>query len=589
MSLWDSVTRLLAIEPMQERSIDSFTDHPGLTEQLAAVQGLQPRPWRVAGIREAMGVPAIFGAVNLISNLTGSLSMKALRGEVEMAPADRPRVIVRPDPFTIPREFYRGTTYNIATRGEAWWWIAARDIDDQPISVLNVNPAELTVTEDPRDLRYPIIEWRGVRMKNDDMRQLVYMREPGSLRGVGPLQLCGAAISVAVESQEWAANFFAEGGTPSIHAKSLVDIDDDEADTIKTKIATRDANTPIVTGPNIDLKEFGVNVQGAQMLEARSRSVGDVAVMFNIPGTLLEYVVSGSSLTYQNVGSEFEKLLRQCLRPNYIETIEQTMTDLLPRTIVARMNTEALTLADIKTRYEVYGVGIDKGIIDAAEARRFEGLAPGDVENAAVPFSPPQAIPERLPIQLRSQGDFRCTGCGKKLAEAAGPGTRIRCRCGVTNVSEAVELEERSFDDKLLMIAAMQLRSVPSTDVRIEDGAIRVDVSPPPPAEVNVTVPEREVHVTVEAPAPAVVNVAAAEPSVVNIEPAVVNVTTPEVRVDVQPADIHVDAPVVNIPETVVNVPRQAAPIVNVMVPDPKPTTKTAERDPSGRWTIKEN
>jgi hypothetical protein len=221
MAFWDRVKLMLATQPiladqgmLETRAIDSFVDHPGLTEQLLAVQGLTDRPWRAAGLREALGVPAIFGAVTLISNVVGSLTMRALRNEIEIPPDDRPRVIVRPDPFTIPREFYRQTAYNMATRGEAWWWIAARDIDGNAISVLNVNPAEVTVTRDERDLRYPIIEWAGRRMPNADMRQLVYQRDSGGLRGYGPLQICGAAISVAVEAQEWAANFYAGGGNP---------------------------------------------------------------------------------------------------------------------------------------------------------------------------------------------------------------------------------------------------------------------------------------------------------------------------------------------------------------------------------------
>ena len=114
------------------------------------------------------------------------------------------------------------------------------------------------------------------------------------------------------------------------------------------------------------------------------------------------------------------------------------MSDLLTRSTVARFNTAALTLADIKTRYDVYGVGIDKGIIDVPEARRFEGLAPGDVENAAVPFSPPQAVPSTIPV-MRTAEPVRCNGrrmrgmvltkCNRLLAEQ-GPFTGTCPRCG---------------------------------------------------------------------------------------------------------------------------------------------------------------
>ena len=171
-------------------------------------------------------------------------------------------------------------------------------------------------------------------MRNEDFRQLIYAREPpGFLRGSGPLQLCGAAISVAVEAQEWAANFFAGGGYPSVDLHSLVDLSEDEAAKLKAQWIETPSNMPKVTNPSLEVKEFGANPQAASMMQSREYQNGEVARMFNIPGTLLDYAVAGSSLTYQNVGSEFENLLRRCLRPNYLEVIEQTMSDFLVRSI----------------------------------------------------------------------------------------------------------------------------------------------------------------------------------------------------------------------------------------------------------------
>ena len=456
MSVFDAVRSFFTLEPQQPlrtrtELATGFDEWPDLSTQIANIRRFSsPGPYRQATVQQALGVPAIFGAVNLIANLTGSMSMKAMRNEVELAPAERPRLIVRPDPFTIPREFFRSTAYNLASRGEAWWWAAVRDGDGQAVSLLNIPPNEVTVDEDPKDLRYPIIKWRGKVMRNEDFRQLVYSREPGALRGIGPLQMCGAAISVAVESQLWAANFFA-GGNSAIWVKVNTSLSGDPTDPdgvdgtaevqrFLDQWMAKDANTPRITDDTVeDIKELNLNPQGAQMLEARSYQNSEVAVMFNIPGTILDVAISGQSLTYQNVGSEFENLLRRCLRPNYLEVMEQTMTDFLTRSTVARFNTEFLTLADVKTRYEVYGLGIEKGIIDAEEARRFEGLAPGDVENAPVPLAPPQAIPSAL--QMRSEvrceamvtkrrsGVTRMTTCGKLLStDGTRPSYCPRCK-----------------------------------------------------------------------------------------------------------------------------------------------------------------
>ena len=464
MALWDAVTNLLALRPvLQERAIDSFVDHPGLTEQLMAVQGLTPRPWRAAGLKEALGVPSIHRAVTLISNTVGMLSLNAYRKGARLDDDDRPRIIVRPNPFTTPRDFFRDTAYNMATRGEAWWWVAARDADGAALSLLPVNPAEVSVTEDPLDLRYPIIEWRGRKMRNEDMVQITLMREAGSLRGYGPLQLCGAAVSVAVEAQEWAANFFAYGGYPNIWIKAAGDLSggDDgmdpdglsEAQRLKAQWMETAPNTPKVTDDGIEsIEQFDPNPQGAQMLDAREYQNGDTARMFGIPGSLLDYSVSGSSLTYQNLEQEMTKFLRTCLIPNYLAPIEQAISDQLTRSTIAKFHVEEVNRADIKTRYEVYEIGTRSGVLPVELAQEMEGIVPGNLENAPTPLASPAAIPTSLPIEQRALGEVfsfqpkqpestevRCDGlrllrgryakCNRKLAER-GPfvGACPRCK-----------------------------------------------------------------------------------------------------------------------------------------------------------------
>lgn len=418
LEAWDS--------PVQARSIDSFLDHPGLTEQIAAALGFSARPWRVAGIKEALGVPAINRAVRLLSNLGGSLSMEAFRKGSKLDDDDRPRVIVRPDPFKTPRDFYRNTIYNMATRGEAWWWIAMRDMDDQALSILNVPPQEVRVEEDPNDLLKPKIYWRDRLMRNEDMRQITLMQEPGELRGYGPLQVCGAAVSIAVESQEWAANFFAAGGYPNIWIKAAGDLsggrdgeptaeDDDwmsEVDRLKAQWIETAPNTPRITDEGIiDIKQFDPNPQGSQMLSARDFQNGDAARMFGIPGAILEYSTAGSSLTYQNLAEILTTLLRTTLLPDYLEPVEQTMSDLLTRSTVARFNVKGINRADIKTRADVYKTMIESGVMTPEMAQEEEGYLPGDVETAPVPLAVPQAIPTSLPVQVRSEpSELRCDG-----------------------------------------------------------------------------------------------------------------------------------------------------------------------------------
>ena len=439
-------------ERVQARSL-SLNSFPDLDTQLLAVQGITNRPWHGASIREALGTPAIFRAVTLISSTTGSLAMEGYRNGIRLSDARTPKLIKRPDPFRIPRDFYRDTAYDLATRGEFWWWIAARDIDNSPLSLIRVPPWEVTVTPNDRDRLRPTIKWFDREMRREDMRHGTFLLDDTGYRGVGPLQLCGAAASVAVESQFWAANFYA-GGKPSYLIKARGSLSEDpetarhEADTLRDQIMGRDPNTPMVVDDGIeDVKDFPVDPQGSQMLEARESNKGDAANMFGIPGALLEYGRPGSSLTYQNIAEVFTLFVKTCLAPLYLEPIEQHLSDLLPRSTVARFNVKGFERADVKTRWEVYQLaaailGTDEA---AALAREGEGLSPGDVEFVPIPFAPPQAIPTRLPIEHRT-GEVRCDGrrllrglikpCGKLLAEA-GPFIGTCPRCGKEHMAAA--------------------------------------------------------------------------------------------------------------------------------------------------------
>lgn len=512
MSLLGGFARFLAIEPAQPVNYSlPQSEFPPMDVQLHRVlsrSGTRSGP----SIVQALSVPAIYRAVTLIANTVGALSLEAYRQGVRLEQPEAPRLIVRPNPFTVPREFYRDTSYSMATRGEAWWWIAARDSDDAALSLYPMPAHEVKVEVDERDLLRPKITWRDRRMRNEDVVQIVMSREPGALRGTGPLQACGASVSVAVEAQGWAADFFAAGGAPSVVIKSAVGLSEDEALTLKGQWNESPPNTARVIDPSIEsVEDFSMDPAKAQLTDTRRYSNGEAAQMFGIPGSLLDHFEPGASLTYQNVSQEYDKFVRACLWVNYLEPIEQAMSDLLTRATVARFNLDGLLRADIKTRYDVYESGVSKsGMLSVEEARRMEGLAPGDVERAPVPLAPPQAIPDRLPIQLRSAAEVRCASCGWLLAEMASPPYRFRCRKCKAITEDATVL--RSADAPVapeLHITIPLAITTPGTV--IERGAVQVEA-----AQVTHTIEAGAVQVTNDvAPAATYVEMA---PAVVGVD-----------------------------------------------------------------------
>ena len=416
------------VGPIETRSLDAY---PSYEQQMQAVwnRHRQARPWRPATVTEATGVPAIFSAISLIADTVGSLSLEAFRRGVLLNSDEAPRLVQRPNPLSTPRAFFRDTAYYLATRGEAWWWIARRDIDDAAISLFPVPPWEITVVANDRDRLQPTIKWGDKKIDNEDIRQITYLPGDDGLRGVGPLQVCGAAASVTVEAQEWAANFFS-GSVPSIVGTTDADMTDQELEQMDKQWNEKAPNLPRWLTNGLKLSDSPFDPQKAQLTESRQHQVGESARMFNMPGALIEYQMGGSSLTYQNQADIWQDFQRRCLSPHYLEPIEQEMSDLLTRSTVARFNLKQLLRADPKTRMEVHGLAIDKGIYSPEVAAQEEGYLPGSVDFAPVPLAAPQAIPTQLPVN-RSRSvlrDLRCSKCGR-LAARVGDGAIYETRC----------------------------------------------------------------------------------------------------------------------------------------------------------------
>ena len=422
------------------------SDYPSLDEQLAKIQRPYYHPWSTASVDEALSSPAIFAGVALITNTVATLSLEAYRKGVRLDSEQAPRIVVRPDPFSTLRSFLQRSAFYLVTRGELWWWIAKRDpLDNSPMSVIPAPPWEITVEQTTDRLR-PVIRWSDRVIDNDDIRHIQYL--PGrNGRGIGPLQQCGAAVSVAVESEQWAANFFS-GSVPSIIGTTDQDMTGDELELMDTQWMEKPPNFPRWLTNGLTMSESPFTPEKAQLRDVRDANVGDAARMFNVPGALLEYQMSGSSLTYRNDETIWTDFQRRCLSPHYLEPMEQEMSDLLTRSTVARFNLDQLLRASAKERAEINEINIRSGVYDAEYAARREGIIPGAVDYAPVPQALPQAVPTRLPGDgpaglapppmfaiSRAMHEIRCGQCGRVAGRVSGAAEIVCKRCGAMVVA----------------------------------------------------------------------------------------------------------------------------------------------------------
>jgi phage portal protein BeeE len=133
--------RLLGFEERSHDPLDPDATYPDIDAQLYARQRAHVSSRPQATIGEALGIPAIFRAVTLLSTVAASLQLKEYVQGREVTPAAP--VIRRPQRAWTPGAFTRQTVLNMAAYGEAIWIVKERDAGGLASDLVPVKPTLL--------------------------------------------------------------------------------------------------------------------------------------------------------------------------------------------------------------------------------------------------------------------------------------------------------------------------------------------------------------------------------------------------------------------------------------------------------------
>ncbi|MGV1029619.1 MAG: phage portal protein [Dermatophilaceae bacterium] len=380
---------------LEQRTLDPSGDYPDIDAQLWARQRQQSASLAPT-IREALGIPAVNRAVTMLSTIAATLDLDAFRNDVLIDP--EPQLVKRPCKAMTPGRFTRDSVFYMATRGETIWLVTERYADDgSPASIYPVVPEAMQSDFDGVSHTWKRTTTDGKQIGYDP-RDVIHVTlltpDPMTGRGLGPMQLCGAALNVATEADRWAARYFSGGGMPSVFLSATGILAGDEPQKIKDQWLTDPPNMPKVAS-NITPTVLNANPEQAQLVGSRAHSRGDVALMFGISGRLLEAPVAGTALSYTNVGDLATELVRLTLAPYYLEQIEQAFSDLLARGTEARYDVEGFQRADAKTRWQIYEIASKLGVMDDQTI--------ADREMIELPAKASQPVPQPLPQALPFQ------------------------------------------------------------------------------------------------------------------------------------------------------------------------------------------
>jgi HK97 family phage portal protein len=129
-----------------------------------------------------------------------------------------------------------------------------------------------------------------------------------------------------------------------------------------------------VMGSGIKWQAVSVAPEESQFLDTLKFNVQQIARIFGVPPEMIA-AESGASMTYANIESRDLSLLKYAVQP-WLGRLERAMNTLVTRGQYVKFNAAGLLRTDLKTRYESYAIGLDKGFLTIEEVRDLEDREP---------------------------------------------------------------------------------------------------------------------------------------------------------------------------------------------------------------------
>lgn len=325
---------------------------------------------RSVSVGEAVSLPMVYRAIQIHAIAGKQLAIDTFRHGLQIEDHD---LVRRPDPFISRPAWIEQSVVSLASTGNCYYEII-RDTSQAVAALPVLNPLDVRIKTNSAG-RVTGYEYRGQKFLPSQIKHITLLRLPGTAYGLGPIQAAQPDLRGALDTRDYAANWFDKGGQPNGILKTEQVLNPDQANQYKERFneSAGAKNGVAVLGNGMSYQPIFLSPKDVQFIEAQQFSVTSIARMFGTPASLMLAAVDGNSQTYANVEQDWLAYVRFTLM-GYLTEIEEAISSLLPGRQQARFNVETLLRADTTNRYQSYKTAIEAGFLHPDEVRLIEHL-----------------------------------------------------------------------------------------------------------------------------------------------------------------------------------------------------------------------
>lgn len=377
------------------QSSDRVVQIFGLQDFIAAGSG------EAVSIDSALGVPAIWAAVNFLSGTIAGLPIgvyrktSAGREKLSGGLADVLHDVANTVDLTSSFALRKWWVEQALTGGRGVVFID-RDAKGSVVNLWPLDPARLTVKRRSGVKIYEYRDESQMRYAAGDVLDLPFMVRADGLGHRSPIMANRDVVGMAQAITRYGGSFFRNGGVPpfAVTGKfqsvgSMGRAADDLSEAVLK--AAREDRQALVLPEGLDIKQIGGDPEKSQMVETQRFMIEQIARIFSLPPVFLQDLTHG---TFSNTEQQDLHLVKHTIK-RWVEQIEQEMNLKFFGRGDGRyveFNLDGLLRGDFKTRMDGYAQGIQNGVLMPNEARAMENRPGADggselyIQGATVPL-----------------------------------------------------------------------------------------------------------------------------------------------------------------------------------------------------------
>lgn len=393
----------------EERSLTATQSSPDIL-RVFGWQDLAVSTGETVTVETALGVPAIWAAVNFLAGTIAGLPLKVYtRSDEEGRTAANAALsailhdVANADDLTSSFEWRKWWLEQALTGGRGVTYIE-RNAAGRIINLWPLEPSHLTIKRLNGRRVYDYRDGgRQIRYEASDVLDLPYMLGPDRVTHRSPIMANREAVGMAQAIARYSGQFFRNGGVPPFAivgnfqspgsmSRAAEDLE------AAVKKASKEARQALVLPAGLDIKPIGADAEKSQMVEAQRFVIEQIARIYSLPPVFLQDLTHG---TFSNTEQQDLHLVKHTIK-RWVEQIEQEINLKFfgrgSRNYV-EFSLDGLLRGDFKTRMDGYAQAIQNGILMPNEARAMENRAAAEggdklmIQGATVPLAGQPAQP----------------------------------------------------------------------------------------------------------------------------------------------------------------------------------------------------